>query len=158
MRVLVACVGNPLRGDDGFGPAVAEALDGLPEGVRLVETGIGGVALLQELMAGWDGLILVDATERGAAPGTVFALEPHVAEAVHVPDVHLADPDRVLSIAKALGWLPARVLLVGCQPAGVELGRGLSPAVREAVAVAIAEIRTTLDDWARAGAAEERTP
>ncbi len=151
MRALVACVGNPLRGDDGFGPAVAEAINDLPDGVRLVETGIGGVALLQELMAGWDGLILVDATDRGAAPGTVFALEPHVAEAVHVPDVHLADPDRVLSIAKALGWLPARVLLVGCQPAAVELGEGLSPAVSRAVAVAIAEIRATLDAW-RAGA------
>ena len=147
MRALVACVGNPLRGDDGFGPAVAAALDHLPEGVRLVETGIGGVALLQELMAGWDGLILVDATERGVAPGTVFALEPHVAEAVHVPDVHLADPDRVLSIAKALGWLPARVMLVGCQPAGVELGQGLSPSVRRALAVAIAEIRATLEAW-----------
>ena len=151
MRVLVACVGNPLRGDDGFGPAVADALDDLPDGVRLVETGIGGVALLQELMAGWDGLILVDATDRGATPGMVFALEPHVAEAVHVPDVHLADPDRVLSIAKALDWLPARVLLVGCQPGGVELGHGLSPPVRRAVPVAIAEIRTTLDAW-RAGA------
>ena len=147
MRALVACVGNPLRGDDGFGPAVAAALDDLPAGVRLVETGIGGVALLQELMAGWDGLILVDATDRDAAPGTVFALAPHVAEAVHVPDVHLADPDRVLSIAKALGWLPARVLLVGCQPSGVELGQGLSPPVRAAVTVAIAEIRATLAAW-----------
>jgi hydrogenase maturation protease len=147
MRALIACVGNPLRGDDGFGPAVAAMIDDLPAGVRLVETGIGGVALLQELMAGWDGVILVDATDRGAAPGTVFALEPDVAEAVHVPDVHLADPDRVLSIAKALGWLPARVLLIGCQPAALELGDGLSAPVRRAVAVAISEIRSTLDAW-----------
>lgn len=158
MRALVACVGNPLRGDDGFGPAVADALDDLPDGVRLVETGIGGVALLQELMAGWDGLILVDATDRAAAPGTVFALEPHVAEAVHVPDVHLADPDRVLSIAKALGWLPARVLLIGCQPAGIELGQGLSPAVSRAVAVAIAEIRATLEAWRTAAEGAEAAP
>ena len=147
MRALVACVGNPLRGDDGFGPAVADAFGDLPDGVRLVETGIGGVALLHELMAGWDGLILVDATDRGAAPGSVFALEPHVAEAVHVPDVHLADPDRVLSIAKALGSLPARVLLVGCQPEGVELGQGLSPPVRRAVPFAITEIRAILASW-----------
>ena len=47
MKALVACVGNPLRGDDGFGPAVAAMIDDLPAGVRLVETGIGGVALLQ---------------------------------------------------------------------------------------------------------------
>ena len=158
MRVLIACVGNPLRGDDGFGPAVAAGIDDLPDGVRLVETGIGGVALLQELMAGWDGLILVDATERGAQPGTVFALEPLIAEAVHVPDVHLADPDRVLSIAKALGWLPARVLLVGCQPARVELGQGLSPAVRRALPVAIAEIRTALEVWRRERGEAAPTP
>ncbi len=154
MRALVACVGNPLRGDDGFGPAVAAAIDDLPAGVRLVETGIGGVALLQELMAGWDGLILVDASDRDATPGTVFMLAPHVTEAVHVPDVHLADPDRVLSIAKALGWLPARVLLVGCQPSAVELGQGLSPPVRAAVAVAVAEIHAALAAWREDGGAQ----
>ena len=98
-------------------------------------------------MAGWDGLIIVDATDRGAEPGTVFVLEPQVAEAVHVPDVHLADPDRVLSIARALGWLPPRVLLVGCQPDAVELGQGLSPAVRRALPAAILEIRATLEAW-----------
>ncbi len=155
MKVLVACVGNPLRGDDGFGPAVASRLEPLPPGVRLVETGIGGVALLNELMSGWEALIVVDATERGGAPGTVYALEPQVAEAVHVPDVHLADPDRVLSISKALGWLPARVLLVGCQPAALDLGQGLSPAVSEAVGVAVAEIRGALEQWQAEAAATD---
>ncbi len=39
-RVLVPCVGNTLRGDDGFGIAVAAALGGaLPEGADLIETG-----------------------------------------------------------------------------------------------------------------------
>lgn len=47
-RVIVACVGNVLRRDDGFGPAVAARLTDLPEGVEVLETGIGGVALLQE--------------------------------------------------------------------------------------------------------------
>jgi hydrogenase maturation protease len=109
-RLLVACVGNPLRGDDGFGPAVAARLGALPPGVDVVETGIGGVALLHELMGGCDGLVLVDASDLGAAPGTVRVLEPQVAPAVHVPDVHLANPDRVLSLAQALGCLPARVV------------------------------------------------
>ena len=31
-RILVACVGNVLRRDDGFGPAVAERLADLPPG------------------------------------------------------------------------------------------------------------------------------
>ena len=37
------------RGDDGFGPKVTELLGHLPPGVEVIETGIGGVALLQRL-------------------------------------------------------------------------------------------------------------
>ena len=147
-RILVAGVGNILRGDDGFGPAVVERLGELPDGAESVETGIGGVALLQELLAGCDGLVLVDAVDRGAAPGTVFELEPEVGDAVHVADVHLANPDRVLSMAKTMGALPKRVRIVGCQPAEVdELGQGLSPAVDAAADRAVAVARRIVAAW-----------
>jgi hydrogenase maturation protease len=147
-RILVAGVGNVLRADDGFGPAVAARLDDLPDGVEVVETGIGGIALLQELLAGCDGLVLVDAVDRGAPPGTVFALEPEVDDAVHVPDVHLANPERVLAMAKAMGALPERVLVVGCQPADVdELSEHLSPEVQRAVAVAAARVEEAVRAW-----------
>lgn len=147
-RVLIACVGNPLRSDDGFGFAVASRLDPPPEGAKLVETGIGGVALLQELMGGYEGLVLVDATDRGAEPGTVFVIEPCVADAVHVPDVHLANPERVLSLAKALGCLPPRVVIVGCQPADAhKLAERLSPAVERAVDVAVERVHETVASW-----------
>jgi hydrogenase maturation protease len=140
-RVLVAGVGNVLRRDDGFGPAVVAALGELPAGVDVVETGIGGVALLQEIMAGCDALVLVDAVDRGEPPGTVVVLEPEVGEAVHVPDVHLANPDRVLAMARAMGALPERVLVVGCQPADAdELGEGLSEPVARAVPVAVRRV------------------
>lgn len=147
-RVLVAAVGNVLRRDDGFGPAVAARLGDLPEGVRLVETGIGGVALLQELLAGYDGLVLVDSVDAGAEPGTVLVIEPEVGQPVHVPDVHLANPDRVLALAKGLGCLPRRVVLVGCQPGDVdELDERLSPAVDAAVELAAAKVRETVRAW-----------
>ena len=146
--VLVAAVGNVLRGDDGFGAAVAERLGPLPDGARVVETGIGGIALLQELMAGCDGLVLIDAVDRGAAPGTVFLIEPDVPEAEHVPDVHLANPDRVLTMARSLGCLPERVLIVGCQAGEVDdLGEGLSPPVERAVGVAAAKVEETVRAW-----------
>lgn len=155
-RIVVAGVGNVLRGDDGFGPAVVMSLGDLPAGVEVVETGTGGVALLQELLAGCDGLVLVDAVDRGAPPGTVFELEPEVRDAIHVPDVHLANPDRVLSMAKTMGALPARVRIVGCQPLDVEpLHQGLSPPVRAALDDAVAVVHRILAAWtgepARAG-------
>jgi hydrogenase maturation protease len=148
-RLLVACVGNVLRGDDGFGPAVAARLEGsLPEGAELVETGIGGIALVQELLAGCDGLVLVDAIDQEAAPGTLFRIEPEVGEAVHVADVHLANPERVMGIAKAMGALPERVVIVGCQPAVVdELGEGLSPEVGAALERAVEAVQDTLSAW-----------
>ena len=133
-RILVAGVGNVLRGDDGFGPAVVERLTSLPDGVDVVETGIGGVALLQELMAGCDGLILVDAVDQGAPPGTVFALEPDVGDAAHVADVHLANPERVR--------------IIGCQPEDVdELCQGLSPVVQRALPYAVRKIEETVHAW-----------
>ncbi len=147
-RILVAGVGNVLRGDDGFGPAVTELLGHLPEGAEVVETGTGGIALLQELMRGCDGLVLIDAVDRGAAPGTVFLLEPEVSEGVHVPDVHLANPDRVLSMAKTMGFLPDRVRIVGCQPQDTEeLCQGLSPCVQRALPFAVQMIEETVDAW-----------
>lgn len=148
-RVLIAGVGNVLRGDDGFGPAVTELLDDLPAGAEVIETGIGGVALLQELMAGCSGLILIDAVERNAPPGTVFLITPEVMEGEHVPDVHLANPDRVLSMAKTMGVLPDRVMIVGCQPADnmEELDQGLSPQVQRALAVAVDKIEETVNGW-----------
>ena len=149
-RILVAGVGNVLRGDDGFGAAVIDRLGDLPAGVDTLETGIGGVALLQELLVGCDGFVLVDAVDRGAAPGTLFELAPEVGEAVHVADVHLANPDRVLSMAKTMGALPDRVRIVGCQPTDVdELCQGLSPVVEGTLDAAAAMVRRIVGAWLR---------
>jgi hydrogenase maturation protease len=147
-RLLVAAVGNVLRRDDGFGPAVAARLGDLPAGVDVVETGIGGIALLHELLAGCDGLVLIDAVDRGARPGTVFVIEPDIGDAEHVADIHLANPERVLTMAKVLGCLPPRVAIVGCQPADVdELDEKLSPAVERAVSLAARRVEETVRAW-----------
>ena len=143
-----------LRRDDGFGYAVAARLGELPAGAELLETGIGGVALLQELMQGCDGLIIVDAVDRGEEPGTVFLIEPEIGEPSGVPDMHLANPDQVLAMAGRMDCLPSRVLLVGCQPGDEGLGEELTPPVAEAVDVAAERIRETLAGWSEPGEPE----
>ena len=80
-RVLVAGIGNVLHGDDGFGVAVAQRLaqrPDLPPNVKVVETGIGGISLVQELFDGYDVLLMVDAVDRRGAPGQIFLLETQV--------------------------------------------------------------------------------
>jgi hydrogenase maturation protease len=159
VRVLVAGVGNVLRGDDGFGIEVLRLLErdfGGTDGVRFYESGIAGVGLVQQLLDGYDALVIVDALDRGAAPGTVFVLEPDPpapGAARGAIDLHQADPEGVLGMAAALGVLPRHVWIVGCQAAGCdELGAGLSEPVRAGVSVAVqkvSELLAALDRGAR---------
>jgi hydrogenase maturation protease len=136
-QVLVAGFGNELRGDDGFGirvldvlhPRIAEMTD-----VELLHVGTGGLRLAQQLLAGYSALVVVDAIHRNEPPGTLYVLEVEDVTEAEMVDLHLATPDKALSVARALGVLPDHVWLVGCEPEGVdELGRELSPAVHAQV-------------------------
>lgn len=150
---MVGGVGNLLRGDDGFGVVVAQRLlaGDVPSGVRVLDVGIGGIHLVQELMDPVDALVVVDAMDVGRAPGTVVVVRPDVQDVTALPlsrrrdqlaDVHYAVPERAFMLARALDVLPAVVWMVGCQPECTDhLGEGLSPVVSHAVDVAAVEVR-----------------
>lgn len=150
MRILIAGVGNVLRGDDGFGIEVLHRLEKMlaTEGVEYFESGIAGISLVQKLMDGFDALIIIDALDQGGAPGQVFVLEPD-AESLKTPpstqeatDLHQADPEVVLRMATALKVLPSRAWIVGCQAIDCdELGAPLTDEVALAVPVAVERIR-----------------
>lgn len=135
-HVLVAGVGNIFLHDDGFGSEVARRLAGrhLPHAVRVVDYGIGGIHLAYDLLNGVDLLVLVDALPRGAAPGTVslIEMEPGDDRGATV-DSHAMDPATVFASLRGLGGTPPPTLIVGCEPADVGEGMGLSPAVAAAV-------------------------
>lgn len=151
VRILVAGIGNVLRGDDGFGIAVLERLratiGGRP-GVTMIETGIAGISLVQQLLDGYDALIMVDAVERAAAPGALFVLEPDLEQLAsdQAIDPHQTDPEGVLRMAASIGSLPRKVWIVGCQARECdELGAGLSEEVRRAVPAAAARVEAMVE-------------
>ncbi len=157
MRVLVAGMGNVLREDDAFGVRVAERLleEGVPPEVTVREVGTGGIHLVQELMEGYDVFVLVDTVEGEREPGEVFLLEPRVPEtddlteaerASVLADTHYTVPAKVLTVAKALGALPDRTYLLGCQPRSVELGLEMGTEVSGAVDRALALLREVFDE------------
>lgn len=118
-RVLVAGIGNVFLGDDGFGVEVAGRLGGvsMPPGVDVADFGIRGMDLAYAL-SGYDVAVLVDALPRGDAPGTVYLIEVDMADdGVREVDTHGMDPVKVLRLARELGEVPERVLVVGCEPA-----------------------------------------
>ena len=162
-RTLVAGIGNIFLGDDGFGVEVARQLAGadLPAGVTVTDYGIRGMHLAYDLAGGYDTAILVDATPRGGVPGTLYLIEPDFGsdpgdtsaaaprsdgeseEQVASPifDAHGMQPDVVLGMLDALGGdRPGRILIVGCEPASVDEGMGLSKAVAAVVDEAAAVV------------------
>lgn len=146
MRVLVAGFGNILRGDDGFGVIASRALMGRaygPADVKVIEVGISGITLVQELLDGYDGLIILDTVDRGGEPGALYFFEPQVGDLDPsqrlelyecMADIHQTDPSKALLLARALGVLPRKVLMIGCQPQCCDdLGAELSEPVQRAV-------------------------
>lgn len=173
-RTLVAGIGNIFLGDDGFGVETARRLSErpLPAHVEVVDIGVRGVHLAYQLLDGYDTLVLVDATARGEAPGTLYVIEydgpggddnDGAAPAI---DGHRMTPDTVLVLLDTLcagtgGQPPRRVLIVGCEPASTDEGMGLSPPVSDAVPQAVRLIEELLESgpsaWAQASAAEAST-
>ncbi len=154
-RILIAGVGNLLRGDDGYGVEVARRLLAQrPEipgaDVTIIETGIGGMHLVQELLSGYDALVIVDAVERSATPGTIFVLEPARANPLEwsvearrdfFADTHYAEPSHALALAEGVGALPEHVIIVGCQVQMVDdLIQGMTPAVARAVDLTVQQL------------------
>lgn len=149
--ILVACVGNIFRSDDGFGVEVAERLAGveLPSGTRVEDFGIRSVHLAYELMNGYDVLVLVDTvSQEEGRPGSLFVIEPDLAalsrQVSELPsgtvDPHDLPPGGVLALLPELGARVDRVLVVGCRPETLDDGIGLSPRVAAAVEPAVAMV------------------
>ncbi|WP_049935534.1 hydrogenase maturation protease [Haloplanus natans] len=161
MEILVACMGNLLRGDDGFGVAVADALRDrdFPASVDIVEVGISGVSMAQELLDEYDAFVLVDAMETGDDPGTVSVSRASVPDidqysdrevASFAADMHQTDPSKILVLGEALGVLPDVVVLVGCEPTDTdELTDRLSRPVREAVPEGADQVERIVDELVR---------
>lgn len=153
-RVLVAGVGNVFLGDDGFGVEVVRriAAQDLPGWVRVVDYGIRGMHLAYDIAGGgYDVTVLVDATSRGDAPGTVYVVELDQATGADsaLLDAHGMQPDVVLGLVALLGGDPGRVLLVGCEPAALDEEMRLSPAVERAVDTGVGAVLGIVGDYAR---------
>jgi hydrogenase maturation protease len=154
-KLLVAGIGNSWLSDDGFGGAVVRGLSErvLPPEAALFDFGTGGLDLAYEIMRGYDGVIFIDVSRQGGAPGTLYVMEAREAEVDagiedgQVLNPHGMDPQTVLRFVKTLGAWPGRVLIVACEPAVVEeMGIGLSAAVAGAVDAAVDLVMETIEE------------
>ncbi len=150
-RTLILGLGNTLLTDEGLGAVVIRRLE--------AEGGLGDVGLLDGgtlsftlsgPIADSPRLIVVDAAVMGELPGRVRVFEGEamdrqlsgIGKSVH--EVSLMD---LMDMARITDSLPSHRALVGVEPAVVDWGDELSPAVAAAVPEAMARIRNLLRAW-----------
>ncbi len=135
MTTLVVAVGHPDRSDDACGLAVADELRRrrLPD-VSVV-TAASPTVLLDGL-SGYQQVVVVDAVRGGHSAGTVTvsllddALLPARPGDGGSHGFGLAE---TVELARALGRLPARIVVVGIEPACLDAGAPMSAEVTAAI-------------------------
>jgi len=143
-------VGNLLRRDEGIGVRVIQALRAryrFPANVRLVDAGTATLRLLP-LLEGADHLIVVDAVDVGAAPGTVLLLRPEDAEVAPAPglSLHEMGPLEALALLEATTGHRLSTTIVGVQPADLSpWDDTLSEPVARALPEAVGQVLNALE-------------
>ncbi|HAK95288.1 MAG TPA: hydrogenase maturation protease [Planctomycetes bacterium] len=145
--ILVLGIGNILLRDEGAGVRAIEALSAaaLPPGVETLDGGTSGADLL-DVIAGRRRLIVVDAVDADAAPGTIVRFTPEelAADPARTVSLHEFGLLETLAAARLLGCAPDDVVVIGVQPkdvhAGLALSEEVAAALPRAVAAVVAEI------------------
>jgi hydrogenase maturation protease len=143
MRLLVIGLGRAERGDDAVGLVVAQRLaprlGGVPAEVSVV---LG--ADPADLIELWDGAgvtIVIDAVRSGRAAGGIVVrdvtAQPLPVGSWSVGGSHALDLAAAVELARALGRLPQRLVVIGVEVQQVRAGAGLSAAVEAAVGPAV---------------------
>ena len=132
-RAIVIGIGNRWRRDDAVGLEVAARLRARGIDAHDAE---GEVVELIELWDGTESAIVIDAAHSGAPPGSVSSIE--VGERPLPPGLsststHALGISEAVELARALGRLPERLLVLAVEGADFTAGEGLTPAVAAAV-------------------------
>jgi hydrogenase maturation protease len=139
-------LGNSILTDDGVGIYAAREIgrrlaeDGRSDVVNIVESEVGGFALM-ELMAGWKHVILLDAIQfDGVESGTVVRLNPEsLHTSLRIRSVHDIDLPTALKLGRQLGFqMPAKLTIFGIQSEdSLTFGESLTEAAERGMHTAV---------------------
>ncbi|MGB7540171.1 MAG: HyaD/HybD family hydrogenase maturation endopeptidase [Anaerolineales bacterium] len=150
--VTILGVGNLLRTDEGVGVHAVRALAGrhredMPD-ADFLDGGTLGLNLLSYIEEA-KSLLILDAVDRGAPPGSVIELDgdsiPQYA-GIKLSE-HQVTFQEVLGLARIRGRFPPRMMLIGMQPADLGTGDRLSPVAAAALPEMLARAEAVLNSW-----------
>jgi hydrogenase maturation protease len=149
---LVLGVGNTILTDEGVGPWVVEHLRALNPGAPGITWMDGGTLSFSIASDVEDAqhLIVVDATELKAEPGTVRVFVDEEMDAMlggHGRSIHEVGLMDLMNMARLTERLPKRRALVGIQPAVIDWGTEPSASVGAAMPVAARAVAALIEEW-----------
>lgn len=154
MRAIIFGCGNIIMGDDGFGPAVIDALQArydLPEDIAAVDAGTGVREYLFDYLLMEEGrperIIVLDAVDfAGRVPGEVFEILPTQipAKKIHDFSLHQFPTVNLLQELTENTGIPVLILAAQIEYIPEEIAPGLSSAMVKAVTEACEKISQIL--------------
>jgi hydrogenase maturation protease len=148
---VIVGAGNTFRRDDGAGPAAARRLRGVLVGGIRVLVKEGDCASLLDDWQGADAVVVIDATSSGCEPGTIQRYAAHDRPLPSVfarSSTHSFGVAEAVELARALGRLPARVVVFGIEGRDFGHGEGLSADVAAAVEEVVRRVTEEATDRA----------
>jgi hydrogenase maturation protease len=149
-RIIVLGLGNLIRSDDGVGIHAVHQLfrdRRIPENVELLDGGTLGLQLLPAIQE-VTHLLVLDAINTGAAPGTIARFDISEIEPLPgTPSVHQIGFADVLAALRLLEKFPQQMILLGVQPEQTGWGDKLSGPVQEALPALIEAAIDELHQW-----------
>ena len=148
--MTVAAIGNYLMRDDGVAIHVLNALhqECPPDDVVVDLLDVGTAPDMSACMeTDVDKLVIIDAVQGHGEPGAIYRFTPDVfeSESGDVTSAHDLNLKQSLAMMRLAGTLPPEVIVIGVEPATMEMGVTLSPDVAgklpEIVAAVLREIR-----------------
>ncbi|MEM2314845.1 MAG: hydrogenase maturation protease [Candidatus Nezhaarchaeales archaeon] len=137
-------MGSPLMGDDSIGLAVAHEL--AKRGYEVVACGSDLSPVLTR-MEDIDLLIVVDAIDLGAKPGSVFVLKLEEVNEVPARTSHTIGVISMLKIMMKVFQKPMDTYLVGVQPERVKHSTELTPKVRLAINEVVVKVEELIKEF-----------
>ncbi len=135
MKVLIIGIGNLYRRDDAVGLIVARALRQKNlDNIEVRELSGEGSALI-EAWQGAERVIVIDAVQSGASPGTIFRFEAHqqpIPTEFFRYSTHNLGLAEAIELARTLGQLPKELIVYGIEGRDFTVGEGLSLEVARA--------------------------
>jgi hydrogenase maturation protease len=135
-KVLVACLGNADRGDDGAGAAVARSLAGrLPREVGLIARSGDMLALIDD-WAEFNAVVCVDAATPAGTPGHVRRIDlarETLPVDVGVTTSHAFGLAEAVQLARTLQCAPLQIIVYAIEGESFETGAPMTAAVAAVV-------------------------